>query len=151
MLGMELHLVAAHEIVGPVVDVHTPSRLAAQRLRNTLRLNAAFSLVGATLAAVGPGRLDSWLDTGHADGCGLSASEWSPSSLVSSPSPAHACPDCSAGHLSSLPATQRGPRGLITIFAGWYGTAGDLVVAAVAVMVGGFAVGQASPGTGRGR
>jgi len=134
---------SAHEIVGPVVDVHTPGRLAAQRLRNTLRLNAAFSLFGGTLAAVGPSRLDSWLDIGHAGwvrvfGVGLAAFVVGVVAIAGARMSRLLgwAPVVIAGDAAWVLAS------LITIFAGWYGTAGDLIVAAVAVMVGGFAIGQ---------
>lgn len=50
---------------GAVLDADTPGRLAAQRLRNTLRLNAGFSTVtGVVLAAV-PERIAGVIGTGH--------------------------------------------------------------------------------------
>ena len=48
-----------------VVDGATPLRGAAQRLRSTLRLNAATSLVGGLLAASAPGTLDGFFGSGR--------------------------------------------------------------------------------------
>jgi ribosome-associated toxin RatA of RatAB toxin-antitoxin module len=45
--------------------LHTPTRRSAQRLRDTLRLNAATSLMGGLVAAAAPSSLDQLLDTGH--------------------------------------------------------------------------------------
>jgi hypothetical protein len=50
---------------GSVALLLTPARLAAQRLRNTLRANAATSLAAGMLAAVAPNILDQVLGTSH--------------------------------------------------------------------------------------
>jgi len=46
--------------------LHAPIRRSAQRLRTTLRLNGATSLLGGLVATVAPATLDRLLGTGHA-------------------------------------------------------------------------------------
>jgi ribosome-associated toxin RatA of RatAB toxin-antitoxin module len=53
--------------LGPVVDADTPARAAAQRLRNTLRLNAATSMIGGLVAAIAGGPVDRLLGTDRPD------------------------------------------------------------------------------------
>lgn len=129
---------------GPVVDGHTPVRLAAQRLRNTLRLNSVTSGLGGAFALAAPTVLDGWLDTGRAGwvravGAGLvlfagtvfvvagarmsRLLRWTPFIV--------------AGDLAWVIASAA------TIAAGWYATAGDWVIGGVAAMVAVFAVRQA--------
>ncbi|MGD9702877.1 MAG: SRPBCC family protein [Ilumatobacteraceae bacterium] len=134
---------ATGDLIGPVVDGHTPTRLAAQRLRNTLRLNAATSLAGGALAAVAPSRVDGWLDTGHAGSVrvvGLGLAVFVVGVVITA-----------GARMSRLlrwvPVVVVGDAvwvlaSVVTIFAGWYAVAGDLIVGAVAVMVAAFAFAQ---------
>lgn len=129
----------------PVVDNTSPARLVAQRLRNTLRLNAATSGFGGLLAAVAAGALDGWLGAANgpivrAVGVGLVAfagavvavagsrtsrlTRWAPAIIV--------------GDFAWVAAS------VATIVAGWYSTVGNVIIAAVALMVAAFAVRQTS-------
>ncbi len=53
-------------VPGPVVDELTPVRSSAQRLRNTLRLNALTSTVGGLVCLLAGGWSSTVLGTGHA-------------------------------------------------------------------------------------
>jgi hypothetical protein len=129
---------------GPVVDHHTPVRLAAQRLRNTLRLNSVTSGLGGAFAVAAPTVLDGWLDTGRAGwvraiGAGLvlfagmvfvvagtrmsRLLRWTPFIV--------------AGDLAWVVASAA------TIAVGTYSTVGTVVIGGVAAMVAVFAVRQA--------
>jgi hypothetical protein len=126
-----------------LADLHTPPRRAAQRLRNTLRLNATTSLLGGVVAVAMPGPLDGVLGTGHSGwvrlvGAGLVvfAAElfllagarlgrllrWTPAVI--------------AADLAWVAGTAT------TIGIRWYRDEGVVVITAVAVMVGVFAVAQ---------
>lgn len=136
---------AQPSLLGPVVDGNTELRLAAQRLRNTLRLNALTSGIGGFVAAAAPGVIDRWLDTGRpawvrAVGIGLVVFavtvfavggarmsrllRWTPVIV--------------AGDVAWVVASAG------TIASDWYATGGDVLVGGVAVMVAAFAVRQAT-------
>jgi len=131
-------------VFGAVVDDDTAVRLAAQRLRSTLRLNAVSSGLGGLLAAAAPGLLDRSLDTGQPGwvrsiGAGL---------IVF----AAAVFITAGARLTRLlrftPIIVAGDAVWVassaaTISAGWYSSLGAAVVGAVAVMVACFAALQA--------
>ncbi len=128
---------------GTVVDKSTPARAAAQRLRDTLRLNATTSMLGGLTAAVAAGPLDRVLGTGQVTavrlvGAGLFVfavdvlavagarisrlRRWAPVIVVGDAL-------WVAGSIAA-------------IVAGWFSATGAVVVSLVAVMVGAFAVRQ---------
>lgn len=124
----------------PISTLHAPARRSAQRLRNTLRVNAATSLVAGLILSSAPGALDRILGTGHPGwtrvvGVGLVVfaadvavvagmrttrlSRWSPAVVVAD--------------LVWVVAS------LATIAGGWFDPRGAVVVAATAAVVGTFA------------
>jgi hypothetical protein len=127
------------------VDKHTPTRLAVQQLRNTLRLNATTSLAGGIVAAVASGPLDRVLNTGHPGlvrlaGLGLVVFAVDHVALAGART---------SRLLRWTPAVVAADTAWVvasaaTIAAGWYGGAGAVVVTVVAAMVAGFAVRQAA-------
>ena len=133
----------AENPVGLVVDDLTPVRSAAQRLRNALRLNAFTSTLGGFVCVMAGGWTSAILGTGHAGlvrlvGLGLvvfaadvAAVGGSRMSRLSRWSPVVSVADA-----VWVAAT------VATIAAGWYSTVGVFIVAAVAMMVGGFGVAQ---------
>lgn len=54
-----------HALPKPVVDADTTVRVAAQRLRNTLRINAGISTLTGLVLLAAPGRLADLIGTGH--------------------------------------------------------------------------------------
>ena len=126
----------------PVVDVHTPAPLAAQRLRNTLRLNAFTSMLGGLAATVAPGPLDNHLlGTGHPGwvrlvGVGL---------IVFASTVAAVGGSRTTTLLRGTPAiiaadTAWVVASAMTIVGNWYSSSGAATIAAVAGMVAFFAV-----------
>jgi len=131
-------------VFGPVVDDGTAVRLAAQRLRNTLRLNAVTSGLGGLFAAAAPGPLDRWLDTGQP--------EWVRTigaGLIVFAAAVFITAGARLSHLLRFtPIIVAGDAVWVassttTIGAGWYSGLGAAVVGAVAIMVACFAVRQA--------
>lgn len=125
------------------VDEHTSARLAAQRLRNTLRANAATSFCGGFVATLAPGTLDRLLGTGETGwirlvGIGLIGFALAVGTVGASRT---------STMLRATPAITSADTGwslasAITIAAGWFDTAGAVVVGAVAIVVAVFAARQ---------
>lgn len=134
---------ADEALIGSVVDELTPARSAAQRLRNTLRVNALASTVGGLVCATAGGWTSTVLGTGHAGlvrliGLGLIVfavevavvagarvsrlNRWAPV-------------------VSVADALWVGTT-IVAVGADWFSTVGVLIVGVVAVMVGAFGVAQ---------
>lgn len=127
----------------PLVDVTTPARVAGQRLRNTLRLNASTSLVGGLVAAIAPGVLDRLLGTGQplwVRGVGIALGVFAIDvALVAASRTTRLwrfTPVIVLADVGWVAAT------IATIAAGWYNTAGAVLMATVGVAVAGFATRQ---------
>lgn len=129
--------------IGPVVDAATPIRLAAQRLRNTLRLNAATSLAGGLVLVVAPGPLNRLLGTGSPGWVRIVGA-----GLVLFALDVGALAGARIRRLTTMtPLVSTGDgawtlASAATIAAGWYSTPGSVIAGAVAVMVGTFGVRQ---------
>ncbi|MGQ0743484.1 MAG: SRPBCC family protein [Acidimicrobiales bacterium] len=131
-------------VVGPLVDESDPVRLSAQRLRNTLRLNAITSSIGGIVAATAAGPMAGLFETGDARwfraiGVGLVAFAFGVAAIAGSRMsrllrwvPAITIADV-AWVLSSV----------TTIVLGWYSNVGVVVITAVAIVVGWLALQQA--------
>ena len=129
--------------LGTVVDRNTPIRTSAQRLRNTLRLNACTSAGGGLALLVAAGPLNHLMSAGSASwvrivGAGLIVFALDVGILSGSSIRrlVRLAPLVSAGDGIWVIAS------LGTMAAGWYSAAGDVIVAAVACMVGLFGVRQ---------
>ena len=129
--------------LGAVVDTNTPIRSAAQRVRNTLRLNACTSVAGGLALVVAAGPMNDLIGSGSPTwvrivGVGLIvfALDVGILSGTSIRRLGRFTPVVSAGDgiwvLASVGTTA----------AGWYSAAGNLIVGAVACMVAIFGVRQ---------
>ncbi len=129
--------------LGAVVDMNTPIRKGAQRLRNTLRLNACTSVVGGLALVGAAGPLNTLMDTGSPTwvrivGAGLIgfALDVGILSGTSIRRLVRISPLVSAGDGIWVLAS------IGTMAAGWYSTTGSVIVVAVACLVGIFGVRQ---------
>lgn len=129
--------------VGPVVDDLTPVRSAAQRLRNTLRLNACTSSVGGLVCLVAGGWSSTLLGVGQVAlvrlvGLGLILFAGAVAAVAGSPVTrlTRWAPLVSVADAIWVFATA------VTVLAGWYSTAGIIVVSLVGLMVASFGVAQ---------
>lgn len=134
------HSLPAAFHLGAVLDAVTSWRLAAQRLRNTLRLNAVTSLCGGAVAALVPEPLDEVLGTGHPGwvrivGTGLVVFAVDVAVVAGARHGrlVHWARVVTAADVAWVLAS------VATIAAGWYRAGGTALVAAVAAMVGFFA------------
>lgn len=129
--------------LGAVVDPNTPVRSAAQRVRNTLRLNACTSAGGGLALVVVAGPLNNLMGTGSPNwvrmvGAGLVMFALNVGILSGT----------SIRRLARFTALVSTGDGIwvlasfATMAAGWYSSAGRAIVSAVALMVGGFGVRQ---------
>jgi hypothetical protein len=129
--------------IGTVVDYLTPNRTTAERLRNTLRLNALTSALGGLVCVVAGGWTATTLGTGHISlvrlvGLGLilfAADVAAVAGSRTSRLKRWARVVCIADALWII-AT------IATVAASWYSTAGAVIVSAVALMVGAFGLAQ---------
>jgi hypothetical protein len=128
---------------GAVIDTDTPVRDAAQRLRNTFRLNATTSTLGGVTALVAAGPLNSLLGTTspgwvRAIGAALSVFAIVVGVLAgrSIRRLIRYTPDVIAADASWVAASAA------AVLAGWFSTAGNVVVGGVAAMVATFACRQ---------
>ena len=126
-----------------VVDAHTPIRSAAQRLRNTLRLNAATSLFGGLAAAVLSGPLNAILgasSTALVRIVGVCLVVFALDVVVVAGSSIRNLKRytllISAADLAWVAAS------IATIALGWLSTTGAVVIGFVAVMVATFGIRQ---------
>lgn len=126
-----------------VVDAETPVRMAAQRLRNTLRLNAGTSLLGGLTATIAAGPIDRLLGTHSAGwvrttGVGLTLFAIGVIAIGGARIRrlARFTPRVSAADATWVAAS------IVTIAVGWYSATGAFVVGAVALMVAAFAIRQ---------
>ncbi len=129
--------------VGPVVDDQTPVRAAAQRLRNVLRLNATTSLLGGLVCVMAGGWVSTVLGTGHGGivrvlGLGL---------IVFATDVAMIAGARTSRLLRWAPMVSVADgvwvvASGLTLAAGWYSTAGMIVVGIVAAMVASFGIAQ---------
>ena len=114
---------------GPAVDEHTALRTTAQRLRNTLRLNATTSLLGGIVAVAAGGPLNELLGTTSPGwvrivGAGLAVFALDVFYLAGR----------SIRHLNRYtPAVTAGDTVWVvasaaTIVAGWYNTTGSIII-----------------------
>jgi Polyketide cyclase / dehydrase and lipid transport len=132
------------EIVpGAVIDEHKPVRTAAQRLRNTLRLNATTSGLGGLVAVIAGGPINRLLGTSSPGwvrlaGLGLVVFALDVAALAGSSIRRlnRFTPVVIAGDATWVVAS------IATIAAGWYSTRGGIVIAGVAAMVATFCVRQ---------
>lgn len=125
--------------LGAVVDAHTPVRRAAQRLRNTLRLNACTSVGGGLALVAAPGPFNSLIGAGSSHwvrivGAGLIVFALDVGTL----SGARIRRLIRFAPLVSVADGTWVLASVATIAAGWYSTLGNAIVSAVAFMVGGF-------------
>ena len=133
----------AQASLGSVIDDLTPVRTAGQRLRNTLRLNALTSTVGGLVCVVAGGWTSTVLGTGHAALVRLVGLV-----LVVFAVDVGAVAGSRVSKLSrwatvvSIADAMWVAATVATVAAGWYSAAGVVVVGAVALMVGGFGLGQ---------
>lgn len=129
--------------LSPVADQRTPVRSSVHLLRNTLRLNALTSTVGGLVCLVAGGWTSSVLGTGHAGlvrlvGLGLVAFASAVAAVAGARVPllVRWAPFVSIADAAWVAATA------VTVAAGWYSTAGVIVVVLVAVMVAAFGAAQ---------
>ena len=129
--------------ISAIVDRNHAVHTAAQRLRNTLRLNAATSMIGGVVAVAVAGPLSRLFETSSASqlrivGSGLIAFAVGTATLAG----------CRVQQLARFtPAVivsdaSWALASVATIAMGWYSTGGDLLIGAVAVMVTAFALRQ---------
>jgi hypothetical protein len=123
--------------------LHTPSRWAAQRLRNVLRTNAVTSLATGLALAVVPGPLDRLLGTGQTGAVrlvGVALVVFALDVLVvagaSAPRLVRWSPAVTVADVSWVVGSAA------AIALGWFEPAGAVLVAAAAAMVASFAVAQ---------
>ena len=131
------------EVLGPVVDELTPIRSSAQRLRNTLRLNAFTSTIGGLVCLLAGRWSSTMLGTGHAGlvrlvGLGLVVFALDVAAVAGARVSrlARWAPVVSVADSVWVVAT------VATVAAGWYSTAGIVVVGLVGAMVASFGVAQ---------
>jgi hypothetical protein len=131
--------------VGPLVDHHTPARLSAQRLRNTLRLNTVTSFAGGFAAVVAGGAVSRLLGTEHTVevrivGAGLCLFALGVVIVAGSRISRllRWAPAITAMDAAWVAAS------IGTVALGWYSTSGAVVIMLVAGVVGVLAVRQAT-------
>ena len=129
--------------LGPVVDEQTPVRVAEQRLRNTLRINALTSTLGGLVCVLAGGWTSTTLGTRHAGlvrlvGLGLVVFAVGVAAVAGSrvSKLSRWAPVVSTADAVWVVAT------VATVGAGWYSAIGVAVVGGVALMVGGFGLAQ---------
>ena len=129
--------------LGPVVDEQTPVRVAAQRLRNTLRINALTSTLGGLVCVLAGGWTSTTLGTRHAGlvrlvGLGLVVFAVGVAAVAGSrvSKLSRWAPVVSTADAVWVVAT------VATVGAGWYSAIGVAVVGGVALIVGGFGLAQ---------
>jgi hypothetical protein len=129
--------------LGPVVDAQTPIRVAAQRLRNTLRLNALTSASSGLVAAIAGGPVDRLLGTdspGLVRLIGIGLVGFALGVLAIAGARLSRVLRWSAAVIAADVVWVI--ASVATIAAGWYSTSGTIAVAAVATMVATFAIRQ---------
>lgn len=127
----------------PLLDEDTPTRLQLQKLRNTLRLNAVTSLTGGAFAVAAGAPLARWIGTGHPArvrfvGAGLVLFAVAVLALAGARTSRllRGTPVVIGADTTWVIASA------MTGVAGWYATAGMVIVALVGAQVAALAVRQ---------